>query len=436
MLTADQIASFFLHEDPLIREHAIRSLERAGDQGPADADLLWRVMDRYPPSATSDRHAFRLHSFRQTDASLQRTYDALAAAPDDNLRYHLHNVLRGLPGEQLAMHRAAILGEPTLDDALREHLRLRLDAPEQAPEELWNDLLKFCRDNDENDWGKLDHDAVERIIERLAAHREFAGREAMKILRDPEILDYRECFACEILGKIRWAPAIPLLVPRLYCDGDISCERSMEALGAIATPEVVAQIAAHYHKLEIDFHGYMHEALGRIRLPESESLLIELLREDNEEENTSIAMEVCDLCSQDALPLIEEMIEHEAFDSTIEDMERLAVVVAAMTGYPLRRAEHWRQRVDERERMFAAREKELENGGIFDTLEELLRVSGHQEFVDDPGDWDSPAAFPDDYIGRYEAPQPVEPIRAEEKIGRNEPCPCGSGKKYKKCCGK
>mgnify|MGYP003291732256 CR=1 FL=1 len=22
------------------------------------------------------------------------------------------------------------------------------------------------------------------------------------------------------------------------------------------------------------------------------------------------------------------------------------------------------------------------------------------------------------------------------KVGRNEPCPCGSGKKYKKCCGK
>lgn len=24
----------------------------------------------------------------------------------------------------------------------------------------------------------------------------------------------------------------------------------------------------------------------------------------------------------------------------------------------------------------------------------------------------------------------------EEKVGRNEPCPCGSGKKFKKCCGK
>ena len=33
--------------------------------------------------------------------------------------------------------------------------------------------------------------------------------------------------------------------------------------------------------------------------------------------------------------------------------------------------------------------------------------------------------------------QPKQPAtRDEERIGRNDPCPCGSGKKYKKCCGK
>ncbi|MBU2622538.1 MAG: preprotein translocase subunit SecA [Proteobacteria bacterium] len=32
---------------------------------------------------------------------------------------------------------------------------------------------------------------------------------------------------------------------------------------------------------------------------------------------------------------------------------------------------------------------------------------------------------------------PKKPIKREEgKVGRNDPCPCGSGKKYKKCCGK
>ena len=32
-----------------------------------------------------------------------------------------------------------------------------------------------------------------------------------------------------------------------------------------------------------------------------------------------------------------------------------------------------------------------------------------------------------------EAPKPF--VRKEDKVGRNEPCPCGSGKKYKRCCG-
>jgi preprotein translocase subunit SecA len=33
------------------------------------------------------------------------------------------------------------------------------------------------------------------------------------------------------------------------------------------------------------------------------------------------------------------------------------------------------------------------------------------------------------------APGKPKPVRVGKKIGRNDPCPCGSGKKYKKCCG-
>jgi preprotein translocase subunit SecA len=35
--------------------------------------------------------------------------------------------------------------------------------------------------------------------------------------------------------------------------------------------------------------------------------------------------------------------------------------------------------------------------------------------------------------GEYQPVQQV--VRGSAKIGRNDPCPCGSGKKYKKCCG-
>jgi SWIM/SEC-C metal-binding protein len=31
---------------------------------------------------------------------------------------------------------------------------------------------------------------------------------------------------------------------------------------------------------------------------------------------------------------------------------------------------------------------------------------------------------------------PPQPVTVEKKIGRNETCPCGSGKKFKNCCGR
>jgi preprotein translocase subunit SecA len=35
-----------------------------------------------------------------------------------------------------------------------------------------------------------------------------------------------------------------------------------------------------------------------------------------------------------------------------------------------------------------------------------------------------------------EAVTKAKPVRAGPKVGRNDPCPCGSGKKFKHCCGK
>lgn len=42
------------------------------------------------------------------------------------------------------------------------------------------------------------------------------------------------------------------------------------------------------------------------------------------------------------------------------------------------------------------------------------------------GDW---------YYADGEIPETTPFTRATPKVGRNEPCPCGSGKKFKKCCG-
>ena len=45
------------------------------------------------------------------------------------------------------------------------------------------------------------------------------------------------------------------------------------------------------------------------------------------------------------------------------------------------------------------------------------------------------------HAGHLLAPRPAVAFDKDDpdtwgKVGRNEPCPCGSGKKYKKCCGR
>jgi hypothetical protein len=38
------------------------------------------------------------------------------------------------------------------------------------------------------------------------------------------------------------------------------------------------------------------------------------------------------------------------------------------------------------------------------------------------------------YLNDLIHPSPCQPIRKPMSIGRNDPCPCGSNKKFKKCC--
>ncbi|MBA4392565.1 MAG: zinc chelation protein SecC [Desulfobacca sp.] len=42
---------------------------------------------------------------------------------------------------------------------------------------------------------------------------------------------------------------------------------------------------------------------------------------------------------------------------------------------------------------------------------------------------------PEDISSLERLLNPPSPTTAEKKIGRNAPCPCGSGNKFKRCCG-
>ena len=72
--------------------------------------------------------------------------------------------------------------------------------------------------------------------------------------------------------------------------------------------------------------------------------------------------------------------------------------------------------------------EEMSRNIVSDILTRLFKIQIKEE--------SSVKIAPKQHINRSDGDRPHEPIKKPHKIGRNDSCPCGSGKKYKKCCGK
>lgn len=72
-------------------------------------------------------------------------------------------------------------------------------------------------------------------------------------------------------------------------------------------------------------------------------------------------------------------------------------------------------------------------------VEEIYDVTKNEEKYNEKRYCRKLAKLPEYLEMQYMDSEPEEktqtPVVNEQKIGRNDPCPCGSGKKYKKCCG-
>ena len=112
----------------------------------------------------------------------------------------------------------------------------------------------------------------------------------------------------------------------------------------------------------------------------------------------------------------------EYFDSDLRTNALFAYALSVRTEVSPGRMRALLRRIDEA----AGGLSEEENEVVEMALDERLLLHGHK-----------PVFRPDQHAHHHhheheEARAPAKPV---QKVGRNDPCPCGSGKKYKKCCG-
>ena len=86
--------------------------------------------------------------------------------------------------------------------------------------------------------------------------------------------------------------------------------------------------------------------------------------------------------------------------------------------------------------MFETMTAEIRNETVMNLYHPVIRVPERRQpdmIPRQPGAASDPARNAATNAG---SPEKAKPFRVAKKIGPNDPCPCGSGKKYKKCCGR
>jgi hypothetical protein len=191
-------------------------------------------------------------------------------------------------------------------------------------------------------------------------------------------------------------------------DDDVLLDALTYAIPAVGGADAVASLESRFPLAGDAFQAAAIECLGRIKHPAAEAALARLVaRGERAHLAEHFAAAFADLLSAEAVPLLREIVLGSADDRRDAALTLDLVACALMTGqyFPelgLLRQEAIAEQID-RDRRPPARESDLDD-------------DGHA----DPSD---------------PHPHATAPIRnADPKVGRNDPCPCGSGKKYKKCC--
>jgi Protein of unknown function (DUF1186)/SEC-C motif len=131
----------------------------------------------------------------------------------------------------------------------------------------------------------------------------------------------------------------------------------------------------------------------------------------------SLAAECADIEALEVFPAIRQAYADGLTDPQCMGLSELDEVEAGPRG-------RWFQQMRARHRPI----DDVATAARWWSFEKAAEPEDEEDDLDDS--WDADDAEPgEDDLG------PQEPYRAPPKVGRNAPCPCGSGKKYKKCCG-
>ena len=245
------------------------------------------------------------------------------------------------------------------------------------------------------------------LVEAIARHGD-SERVLSALAEKVEDLDdygeaWMELFVVSLAGEMRLEAAVPHIIAKLREvdeHADLLFEETERALIEIGTDAAVEGAATLFSDGDWMRRLSASQVMQHVHSDLAVAKALEVL--PHETDATIKAWLAQALISQFAYEGIEpvrQVVLKGDYDKSVSDLRRDLIVAATLMEVDLPEKEQWRAGIEK------------------DRAERKTRLQ--------------PEPHEEGYNEEYEEKPLLPPKR---KVGRNDPCPCGSGKKFKKCC--
>lgn len=426
-LSEDRIREAILDTDPEIRQRAVRYFAKSFSTDTSVMPLVIKAVETF--GREDAYHLIGLsRDLPQAEDTIDWIIDELNNSQSDqheNYTYNLSMVLAKADATLLLPNESAILESPHISPGLHASFSERLQMLSWDEATCWRELEGFCEEGKDKQYiNDVNLGYANRIVEALSRYGDECEEKVHNVL-EQKIEDYHhnpmkwlEPLMVRLAGEMQLDSTVPLLVAKLVEDGgDLLNEECAKALSRIGTPTVVNAVSEIYIKSPHHFRLYATEPLENIHSDLAVETCLNLLRQ---EKDTGIRVNLAfALLSHFSLKGVEEarqLLLGRTLDSESRGLRNYLVETCTIMGERFPEYDEWRatQRTEKEEHRRRIEELEDDPAGLMRFVLEK---------------------FKQESLGSSQPKlNPPVTLQNKQRVGRNSPCPCGSGKKFKKCC--
>ncbi|MHA6261493.1 HEAT repeat domain-containing protein [Sporosarcina sp. CAU 1771] len=376
----EKVEPFIVYQEPLVQEIVVQSLEHYPEVPVGWTNSILEDLVQQPEINTS---ILVWLNKRNLDAkSVPLLIQLMDKLPDD--RKHMgKSFLFSLNPEIVIAHEKELAVYFTKEQMNFYHNLLSSDQ-----EELRTKFIDKVEYLEQQDRFNQSHFMEAKIIQDELFRRNWIDESELDKVITSELendsFTYHGIFAVRAIGFLKLPSYIPILADLLARDEDLLLEETAEALIQYQSDQVVEAVKPY--AMNEDTYIFALSVIENTKTDYAADVLIECYDVLNEDGKGMVIEGLAHHFTEKAFPLIEDYLFQE-YHYGANDMKQILYSFYKVMGRTHPDSEKWKASSERREQIYS--ENKMQAKSV--------------------------------------------PVTAT-KVGRNDPCPCGSGKKYKKCC--